>query len=72
MPSLPSEMPPFLPSEEVMLMSAIKCFETSRLSLGQAVGMAGYTKRAFIEVLGHHGVTVLDTPAEELAGEIAW
>jgi hypothetical protein len=71
-PLLPPEMPPFLPSEEVMLMSAIKCFETGRVSLGQAARMAGYTKGAFIEVLGHHGVAVLDSPAEELAGEIAW
>lgn len=54
------------------LMSAIKLFETSRLTLGQAARFAGYSKSGFIDVLGHHGVAVVDYPAGELIGEIDW
>lgn len=34
-------------------MMALKFFELGRLSLGQAAELAGSTKRAFIDVLGH-------------------
>lgn len=53
-------------------MSAIKLFETARLSLGQAARYAGYTKPGFIDVLAHYGVPVVDYPAEELATETVW
>jgi predicted HTH domain antitoxin len=66
------ETPPFLLPDEVRLMSAIKLFETARLSLGQAARYAGYTKSGFMDVLGHYGVAVADYPAEELAAELIW
>ena len=69
---MPPFVPPFVPPDEVRLMSAIKLFETARLSLGQAAQMAGYSKRGFLDVLGHHGVAVVDYPASELAQEIVW
>ena len=53
-------------------MSAIKLYETARLSLGQAAQMAGYSKRGFLDLLGHHGVAVVNYPASELAQETAW
>lgn len=53
-------------------MSAIKLYETARLSLGQAARMAGYSKRGFMDVLGHYHVAVVDYPASDLAQEVAW
>ena len=40
------------------------------LSLGQAARFSGYSKRAFMELLGKHGVPVIDYPAEDLKGEM--
>ena len=54
------------------MMMALKFFELGRLSLGQAAEVAGYSKRAFIDVLGQYGIPVADYPASELAKEIAW
>jgi hypothetical protein len=34
--------------------------------------VAGYSKRAFIDVLGQYDIPVADYPASELAKEIAW
>lgn len=53
-------------------MSAIKLFETARLTLGQAARLAGYTKTGFIDVLDHYGVAVVDYPPAELAAELSW
>lgn len=65
-------LPPFVNAVEGRLMMALKFFELGRLSPGQAAEVAGYTKRAFIDVLGHYGIPVADYPASELADEIAW
>ena len=66
------ELPPFVEASEMRLMSAIKLFETARLSLGQAARFSGYSKNGFIDVLGHHGVAVVSYPAGELALELDW
>ena len=50
-------------------MLMIKLFETGQLSLGQAARLAGYSKRTFMELLGKHGVAVLQYPPEEMAME---
>ena len=63
------ELPPEVPAEEARLLLMVKLFETGRLSLGQAARLAGYSKRAFMELLGKHGVPVFDYPAEELREE---
>jgi hypothetical protein len=34
--------------------------------------VAGYSKRAFVDVLGQYGIPVADYPASELASEVAW
>jgi hypothetical protein len=65
-------LPPFVSAVEGRLMMALKFFELGRLTLGQAAEVAGYTKRAFIDVLGQYGIPVVDYPAEELATETAW
>lgn len=65
-------LPPFVDAEEGRLMMAMKFFELGRLSLGQAAELAGYTKRGFVDVLGHYGIPVVNYRASDLAAEIAW
>ena len=47
----------------------MKLFETGQLTLGQAAALAGYSKRAFMELLGKRGVEVFNYPPEELEAE---
>ena len=68
----PSTLPPFVDAGEGRLMMALKFYELGRLSLGQAAELAGYTNRAFIDVLGRYGIPVVNYAADELAGETAW
>ncbi|HSF19419.1 MAG TPA: UPF0175 family protein [Vicinamibacteria bacterium] len=70
MSQLKVELPPEVPVEEARLLLAIKLFETSRLSLGQAARLAGYSRRVFIEILAKVGVPVFDYPSEELQDEL--
>ncbi|MGI8883274.1 MAG: UPF0175 family protein [Pyrinomonadaceae bacterium] len=52
--------------KELLLMLASKLYEKGKLSLGQAAELAGYSKRAFIEVLGNYGVSVFNYSADDL------
>ena len=65
-------LPPFVSAGEGRLMMALKFFELGRLSLGQAAEVAGYSKRAFIDVLGQYGIPVVNYPTSELANEVGW
>jgi Uncharacterised protein family (UPF0175). len=49
---------------------AIKLYEVGRLTLGQSAKLAGYSKRAFIELLGKYGVPVVAYSPEELREEV--
>jgi predicted HTH domain antitoxin len=64
------ELPPEISENEAQLLLAIKLYELGRVSLGQAAKVAGYSKRAFIEVLGKYGVTVVAYAPEELREEV--
>ncbi len=64
-------LPPEVPVEEARLLLMVKLFETGRLSLGQAARLAGYSKRAFMELLGKLGVAVFDYPPKDLQEEAA-
>ena len=70
MSELKIELPSEVNVEEAQLLLAIKLFETGRLSLGQSAKLAGFSKRAFMEILGKYGVPVFDYPANELQQEI--
>jgi predicted HTH domain antitoxin len=70
MSELVIELPPEVQDEEAKLLLMIKLFETGRLSLGQAAEFSGYSKRAFMELLGKYGVPVFDYPAEDLEQEM--
>lgn len=65
-------LPAFIPKEEARLMLALKLYEKGRLTLGQAARTAGYSKRAFIDLLGREGMSVLDSDPAELARETDW
>ncbi len=63
-------LPPNLSEDEAKLLFAIKLYEVGKASLGQAARMAGFTKRAFLEILGHYRVPVFNYSPEELREEL--
>jgi len=63
-------LPLDIEEEEVKLYLAMKLFEEGKISLGQASALAGYSKRAFMEILGKHEIPIFDYPAEELEREL--
>ena len=64
------EIPDDLSDEEARLLLAVKLYELSRVSMGQAASMAGISKRAFMESLGTYNIPVFCYSAEELQSEI--
>jgi predicted HTH domain antitoxin len=66
------ELPASIPKEEAQLMLALKLYEKGRLTLGQAAHTAGYSKRAFVDLLGQEGIPVINSDPQELAAEINW
>lgn len=64
------ELPFNVTNEEARLALAVRLFEKGRVSLGQAAKLAGFSKRAFIDVLGREGIPVVNYPAAELAEEM--
>lgn len=57
--------------EEMQLLLAATLYGQGRLSLGQGAEMAGLSKRAFMEALGRHGVSVFNQAPESLAEDVA-
>jgi len=64
------ELPMTVSDDEAKLLFAIKLYEVGRASLGQAAHLAGFSKRAFMEVLGRHNVSVFNCSADELEEEL--
>ena len=64
------ELPFNVSHDEARLALAVRLFEKGRISLGQAAKLAGFSKRAFIDVLGREGIPVVNYPAAELAEEM--
>lgn len=69
MPSITLNLPPDISAEEALLLLALKLYEEHRISLGKAAEIAGYSKAAFMEIAGKHGVPVFDYPPGELERE---
>lgn len=62
---------PFTLSEnEAKLLLTIKLYEVGKVSLGQAAKLVGFSKRAFIDVLGQHHIPIFKYSPEELRQEI--
>jgi predicted HTH domain antitoxin len=64
-------IPPSVSAAEARLYLAMKLFEVQRLSVGQAADLAGYSKRAFMELLGKHGIHVIDYSTEDLQDDLS-
>ena len=64
------QIPDNLDESEAKSMLAAKLYEKRALSLGQAAEMAGYTKRAFMEVLGSYDVSIFNYPDNDLEKDI--
>ena len=63
-------LPFSLSEDEAKLLLAVKLYEVGKVSLGQAAKLAGFSKRAFMEVLGRHHVPLFDYSPDELREEI--
>jgi predicted HTH domain antitoxin len=59
-----------LNEKEAKTLLAAKLYEKGSLSLGQAAELSGYSKRAFMEILGDFGVSIFNLSEEELETEI--
>ncbi len=55
---------------ELVMILATKLYEQGKLSLGQSAELAGFSKRAFMEILGDYGVLIFNYPAEYLDGDL--
>ena len=63
-------LPLSLSEDEAKLLLAIKLYEVGKVSLGQAAKLAGFSKRAFMDVLGRHHVPLFDYDPDELRQEV--
>ena len=64
------DLPSSVTKDEAQTLLAVKLFETERASLGQAAKLAGYSKRAFIEILGKYNVPVINYSPDDLREEL--
>ena len=55
---------------EAKTILAAKLYEKGSLSLGQAADLAGYSKRAFMELLGNYNVSIFNYSDKELEADI--
>jgi predicted HTH domain antitoxin len=60
-----------LSDKEAAMLIASRLYEQGRLSLGQAAELAGYSKRTFMELLGEYGVSIINSPASDVARDVA-
>ncbi|MEB3340944.1 UPF0175 family protein [Okeania sp.] len=69
--NLVCELPMGISENEAKLFLAIKLYEINKISLGKAAKLAGYSKSAFIEILGQYEIPIFNYSAEELREEIS-
>ena len=60
-----------LDKSDLSMLVATKLYEQGKLSLGQAAELAGLTKRTFAELLAKYEVSIFNSPASDLAKDIA-
>jgi len=63
-------LPCSLSEDEAKLLLAVKLYEVSKVSLGQAAKLAGFSKRTFMEVLGRYHISIFDYSPDDLRQEI--
>lgn len=57
-------------NKEVAMLVATKFYEQGKLSMGQAAELVGYSKRAFMEILGDYKIPVFNYDAKELKNDV--
>lgn len=70
MKTMTLQIPDTVDESEAKTMLAAKLYEKGSLSLGQAAELAGYTKRAFMEILSRYEVSVFSYSETELEKDI--
>ena len=55
---------------EWKIILAGELYERGKLSVGQAADLAGFSKRAFIELMGKYGFSVFSDSLEDLKSDI--
>ena len=68
--TLEIELPTSTTRDEAKLLLAVKLYEVGKVTLGQAAKIAGYSKRAFLEVLDNQRIPVFNYSAEDLREEM--
>jgi predicted HTH domain antitoxin len=70
MSQLTVDLPSHISSDEARLLLSIKLYEDQRISLGKAAEIAGYSKRAFMDVLSRKGIPVINVSPDDLDREL--
>jgi len=68
--ALEIDLPSTVTTEEAKTLLAVKLYEVGKISLGQAAKMAGFSKRAFLEILDRYKIPVFNYSAEDLREEL--
>lgn len=55
---------------EARLMLAIKLYEKGKLTLGQAAEIAGFSKRAFMEITGEYSVSPINSAIDDIENDV--
>lgn len=58
-------------SKDLAMLVSTKLYEQGKLTLGQAAEVAGLTKRTFSELLATYGVSVFNSPTQDLASDVS-
>lgn len=64
------ELPIDVTEDEARLALAVRLYEKGRISFGRAAMIAGFSRRAFADVLGREGVAICNYTVEDLAEEL--
>jgi len=64
------DLPIGVTDEEARLLLSMKLFEKGRATLGQSARLAGYSIRAYMELLGQHRIPVFNTSPGDLEEEL--
>ncbi len=59
-----------LDEHSAKMLLAGKLYEQGKLTLGEAAEFVGLTKRAFIEVMGKHGFSIISDSIDDLHSDI--
>lgn len=70
MNTLTISLPDFISVEEAKLLLAMKLFELGKVSCGKAAELSGYSKRAFMEILSKHRISIVNYPPEEIEQDV--